>query len=189
MKLADIEVKKIIYSHNDKKYKVIFTNMEKTKFFALFLSSEYAKKIAMSLEGIKSETLSSYDLFVDLLSVFKIKVEKVVIFPKDKKLFSNIYICLKNKNYKMNCSISDAIILSLKTFSRMQIDDYLLSNGELFFNEMKYKESFDIIENEEKNVISEIDILKEVLKDCVEDEKYESAAIIRDRIKDLNVKK
>ena len=65
MKLADIEVKKIIYSHNDKKYKVIFTNMEKTKFFTLFLSSEYAKKIAMSLEGIKSETLSSYDLFID----------------------------------------------------------------------------------------------------------------------------
>ena len=54
---------------------------------------------------------------------------------------------------------------------------------------MKYKESFDIIENEEKNILYKIDILKKVLKDCVEDEKYESAAIIRDRIKDLNVKK
>ena len=81
------------------------------------------------------------------------------------------------------------ILLSLKTFSRMQIDDYLLSNGKLFFNEMKYRESFDIIENEEKNILSKIDILKKVLKDCVEDEKFESAAIIRDRIKDLIVKK
>ena len=189
MKLTDIEVKKIIYSHNDKKYKVVFTNIEKTKFFALFMSSEYAKKIAMSLEGIKSETLSSYNLFIDLLSIFKIKLEKIVIFVKDKKLFSNIYISLDNKNYKMNCSISDAIILSLKTFSRMQIDDYLLSNEKLFFNEMKYRESFDIIENEEKNLLYKNDILKKVLKDCVEDEKYESAAIIRDRIKDLNVKK
>ena len=189
MKLTDIEVKKIIYSHNDKKYKVVFTNVEKTKFFALFMSSEYAKKIAMSLEGIKSETLSSYNLFIDLLSIFKIKLEKVVIFVKDKKLFSNIYISLDNENYKMNCSISDAIILSLKTFSRMQIDDYLLSNGKLFFNEMKYRESFDIIENEEKDLLYKIDILKKVLKDCVEDEKYESAAIIRDGIKDLNIKK
>ena len=68
--------------------------------------------------------------------------EKVVIFAKDKKLFSNIYICLKNKNYKINCSISDAIILSLKTFSRMQIDDYILSKWKLFYNEMKYNSFF-----------------------------------------------
>ena len=71
----------------------------------------------------------------------------------------------------------------------MQIDDYLLSNGKLFINDMKYRESFDNIENEEKNILSKIDILKKVLKDCVEDEKFESAAIIRDRIKDLIVKK
>ena len=45
MNLVDVSVSKIIYSHSDKKYKIIFTQVLKEKHFAIFLSSEYAKKI------------------------------------------------------------------------------------------------------------------------------------------------
>ena len=186
MKLIDIQVAKIIYSHNDKKYKVIFSDYDKKQFFTIFLSSEYAKKIAMSHEGIKSESLSPYDLFINVLSIFKIKFEKVVLFCKNKKLYSSMYLISKNKKIKMNCSLPDAIILSLKTFSRMEIDSLLLTDKGYFIDEIKYKDYFDSIdENIDLVNESEIDILKKVLIECIEDEKYESAAIIRDRIKKL----
>ena len=186
MKLIDIQVSKIIYSHNDKKYKVVFSDYEKKQFFTIFLSAEYAKKIAMSHEGIKSESLSSYDLFINVLSIFKIKLEKIVLFSKNKKLYSSMYLISKNKQYKINSSLPDSIILSLKTFSRMEIDSLLLTDKGYFIDEMKYKDYFDTIDENVDNINeSKIDILKKVLIECIEDEKYESAAIIRDRIKKL----
>ena len=36
MKLIDIQVAKIIYSHNDKKYKVVFSDYEKKTIFYNF---------------------------------------------------------------------------------------------------------------------------------------------------------
>ena len=186
MKLIEIQVAKIIYSHNEKKYKVIFSDSGRNNFFTLFLSSEYAKKIAMSLEGIKSESLSSYDLFTNLLSISQIELEKTVILIKQKKIYSNMYLKSQNKEFIMTCPISDSIILSLKNFSKIQIDELLLENDNLFINEMKYQEPFDYIVDENSSSDNvEIDMLKKILHNCIDNEKYESAAIIRDRIKNF----
>ena len=186
MNLVDVSVSKIIYSHSDKKYKIIFTQVLKEKHFAIFLSSEYAKKIAMSLEGINSESLSSYDLIINLLTLSQIKLDRVILFSSDHKLVSNIHLKLDKNDFVINSSLSDSIILSIKTFSKLQIDESLLTNNDDLFYSTKYDESFDNLSI--TNTASDINLLKKMLNDCIDSEKYETAAIIRDRLQILKNK-
>ena len=186
MKLVDISISKIIYSHSDKKYKIIFSQVLKEKHFSIFLPSENAKKVAMSLEGINSESLSSYDLIINLLSLSKIKLDKVILFSLNDKLVSNINLKLDKNKFVINSSLSDSIILSIKTYSKLQIDESLLTDNDSLFNNTKYDESFDNISS--KNSSNYIDLLKKMLNDCIEGEKYETAAIIRDRLQILKNK-
>tara|TARA_Y100000739_G_C20509629_1_gene418919 strand:- start:234 stop:794 length:561 start_codon:yes stop_codon:yes gene_type:complete len=186
MNLVDISVSKIIYSHSDKKYKIIFSQVLKEKHFAIFLSSEHAKKIAMSLEGINSESLSSYDLIINLLSLSKIKLDKVILFSSNDKLVSNMNLKLDRNEFTINSSLADSIILSIKTFSKLQIDESLLTNNDSLFYNTRYNESFDNISS--TNTSNDIDLLKKMLNDCIDGEKYETAAIIRDRLQILKNK-
>ena len=63
-----IDIKTIIYSPLNKDYKILFNSMESGKEFYIYLTNKYAKNIAMASEGIASESLSTFDLFINLLS-------------------------------------------------------------------------------------------------------------------------
>ena len=61
----------------------------------------------------------------------------------------------------------------------------MTNNDDLFYS-TKYDESFDSLSI--TNTSSDIDLLKKMLNDCIDSEKYETAAIIRDRLQILKNK-
>ena len=189
-----IEMYKVIFCSESKKYKIIFRTLENDKEFILFFESHYAKNIAMASENIASISLSQYELFINLLNDLKMKIDKVLL--KDKNNILSCVIKISNHNKSTNeiySFVGDAIIIALKTFSNIYIDEKFLVN--LNDNNLAQKKYFkdDTAEEElKKNILhknnsikSKVDILESALAESISSENYEAAAFIRDRIKQL----
>ena len=189
-----IELYKVIFCSESKKYKIIFRTLENDKEFILFFESHYAKNIAMASENIASISLSQYELFINLLNDLKMKIDKVLLKDKNNILSCSINILNDNKSVnKIYSFVGDAIIIALKTFSNIYIDEKFLVN--LNDNNLAQKKYFkdDTAEEElKKNILhknnsikSKVDILESALAESISSENYEAAAFIRDRIKQL----
>ena len=189
-----IELSKIIYCQLSKKYQIFFKTLNCKSYFVFNLSNKYAKNIAMASENIASISLSQYELFISLLDKLNITVDKILIKKNDNILSSTIYLCNNKKKFKIYSHITDSIILSIKTFSKIYIDRKLLLNENDAYpfdvTDNKIDSIFidKVLPNKTKEDDSNIDILKNTLKRCVQDEKFESAAFLRDRINYLKNK-
>ena len=192
-----IEIYKIIFCPDNKKYKIIFRTLDSNREFLIYFDHRYAKNIAMASENIVSVSLSQYELFLNLLNELKLTIKKVLITNENNILNSIIYLADKKNNFiEINSFIGDAIILSLKTFSDIYINEKFLLDA--FENESytdnsvleSIKEPQETtlrlvnLENKE-SLHSKMSKLELALKQCIDKENYESAAFIRDRINSL----
>ena len=187
MRTSIIELSKIIFCPTSKKYQIFFTASKHNKYFVINLSNAYAKNIAMASENIASASLSQYELIINLLNQLNIVIYKICIKKRNNFLTSFVYFRNNDKKFEINSNITDAIILSMKTFTDLSIDSDLLID-ENHNQEGIDKKSIHTVQSNSKiesNYIdnsSNIDVLKLALDKCIQDEKFESAAFLRDRI-------
>ncbi len=185
-----VELYKVIFCSESKRYKIIFKTLENDKEFILHFESHYAKNIAMASENIASVSLSQYELFINLLNELKIKIDRVIIDYRNGVLCSFIKLNNNGLNIKINSFVGDAIIISLKTFSPIYINEELLLDTEYdvnnsrgnFLNNHSIEKSIDY---KTESINSKVIVLQSALDDCISKENYEAAAFIRDRIKQL----
>ena len=144
----------------------------------------------MASENIASVSLSQYELFINLLNELKIKIDRVIIDYRNGVLCSFIKLNNNGSNIKINSFVGDAIIISLKTFSPIYINEELLldteydvnNSGENFLNNDSIEKNIDY---KTESINSKVIVLQSALDDCISKENYEAAAFIRDRIKQL----
>ena len=188
-----MELYKVVFCSESKKYKIIFKTLENDKELVLYFDSQYAKNIAMASENIASVSLSQYELFINLLNELKIKIDKIVIEYNNGVLCSFIKLNNNGLNIKINSFLGDAIIISLKTFTSIYIDEQLLLdvnyNGDdlekNFFDNNDMDNIAKNIDYKSESITSKVTILQSALDKCINKENYEAAAFIRDRIKQL----
>jgi bifunctional DNase/RNase len=141
-----------------------------------------AQSIALGLENIKPPRPITHDLAINLLESLGVKMESVLITElKNNTYYAVIRLRKKLKFWDVDARPSDAIAMAVRTTIPIYVNEEVMSLG-------SYKPDFA---EKEKDLSSfgtmadEIDRLKEELKQAVENEEYEKAAEIRDKIKKL----
>ena len=189
-----IEIYKVIFCSQSKKYKIIFRTLENDKEFILYFEAQYAKNIAMASENIISISLSQYELFINLLNELKLKIDKVSLIDKNNILSCTLNLSNNNNNnIEIYSFVGDAIILSLKTFSSIYIDEKFLSDlnydnnisDKFYFKNDNMESLKKTTDNRGESIDSKVVILESALDECINKENYEAAAFIRDRIKQI----
>ena len=166
---------KISYSNNSNYYDIIFKSDVKNKKTIFKILANDAKKIALANEGIKSENLKTYDLFLNLLLLLEINVLKIEIHKQSYSPKSILFLNYKLKNLNLDLDYVDAIILSSLTLCPLYID------SKYFCNSATQNISGKI--NNENHSIDNVLRLKQTLRKLIQKEEYEYAAKIRDKIK------
>ena len=177
-----------------KKYKIIFRTLENDKQFTLYFASQYAKNIAMASENIMSISLSQYELFINLLDELKLKIDKIILKENKSNNGINCFLKIRNKKnefMEMYSFTGDGIIIALKTFSNIYIQEKFLeqisdNNKKDFFNDLDSNKVFnqEFLNNKE-STREKVYRLKSALNESIDNENYEAAAFIRDRIREL----
>ena len=189
-----IELYKVVFCSVSKKYKIIFRTLENDKQFNLYFESQYAKNIAMASENIMSISLSQYELFINLLDELNLKIDKIILKENISNSGINCFLKIRNKKnelIEMYSFTGDGIIIALKTFSNIYIQEKFLeqisdNNKKDFFNDLDSNKVFnkEFLNNKESTK-EKVYRLKSALNESINNENYEAAAFIRDRIKEL----
>lgn len=148
-----------------------------------------AQSIALGLENIKPPRPITHDLTCNMLESFDIKIESVLITElKDNTFFAVIRVKREdNASLDVDSRPSDAIALAVRKNCPIFVDESVMDQASYVAEDKENSEaerrSFIF-----KSKTTDIDKLKEELAKAVENEEYEKAASLRDRIKKVQSK-
>ena len=171
-------IDRIVYIPKSKDYQVYFKSNKNNSSFFININNADAKNIALAREGITSNRLKTYDSIINLSILMNITFKKVNIFRSKSDLLSSIIIFKNNKKYHLNINIIDSIMISIIAICPLYIDKHL----------------YKVSSFEEGSFISDYKVSKDAylrnmdktMRMFIDNEDYESAAILRDKIKKTN---
>jgi len=186
--MREVEVLKIKYNPPSKSYAVLLQILNSDEVTAIPVGTKEANTISMAYEGNTFPRPFTHDIMLDIINNLNCKIRKVIISDiKKGTIFSKIILANhQNNEISIDCRPSDAIIMAIKSYANIFIEQHVIDKIEnsdidvLSYNNSENLSNLDINSNEI------IDNLYSALEKAINDEEYEVAAKIRDRIKQID---
>ena len=179
--MIPVKVTKISYHAPSKSYAVILQELTGNKCMPVIIGSFEAQSIALALESINPPRPLTHDLICNILNGADSKLKTIRINNlEDGVFYAQLEIQLKSlKSITIDSRPSDALAIALRMNATILVSEDILASAsmpEQSNSEQRMNASEDY---------SSINTLKEKLEDAIQDEEYEKAAELRDKIIDL----
>ena len=146
-----------------------------------------AQSITMALNKMHAERPLSHDLFKTIMDNFQASVVKVIVSSyREGTFFADLYMTTNDGTLILDARPSDAIALAIRYNAPIYVTKDIMDSAGIKPSE-KNKDSTTPINHSEMDFkpVSEVSILENRLKDAVDNEKYEEAAVLRDQLNRL----
>jgi len=175
--MIEVKISGVAIDPITKGFVVILKDEKKNRWLPIWVGPYEAKMISLALEEIEAKRPLPHDLMKNILKELDAAVAKIVICNLEKDTyFANITLKIFDKTKEIDARPSDAIALALRVNAPIFVTEEILkkaSTGKI------------TIENDNELKIEQ---LKEKMQKAVEEENYEEAAKLRDKIKSLEKK-
>ena len=201
MKRKKLKVMGLSYSQTQAgSYIVVLSEVKGNRKIPVVVKGSDAQQIALKLEKIKSPRPLTHDLFKSMADQFQIDVQEVFIYS----VVEGVFYCKLIANngiddVEIESTIGDGITLSLIFNCPIMINLDVLDSAGININddgsdpENLEDEDIDLdielVESKPKKRIVSIEDLEKMMEKALENEEYEIAAEIRDRIQELKDEK
>lgn len=175
-------------------YIVVLSEVKGNRKIPVVVKGSDAQQIALKLEKIKSPRPLTHDLFKSLVDEFNIDVKEVFIYSIVEGVFYCKIISSNGvEDVEIETTIGDGITLALVLKCPLMVNVDVLDTAGININddgtepERDETEDLDIElvdANPKKRVVS-IEDLEKMMQKALENEEYEIAAELRDRISEL----
>ena len=196
MKKKELKILGLSYSQTQiGAYVIVLAEKKGKRKIPLIIKQNEAQRIAIELEGIKTTRPNSHDLIKSLVDSFEIDIQEVFIYLLIEGIFYTKIITSNGiEEIDIECTAGDALALSaIHNCPIYTTTDILESSGVLIDDDGT---SIDDIEDEiisdeeadelfEKNRVISVEDLEHMMKEALENEEYEIAAELRDKIESL----
>jgi len=186
-----VDVLKISYYPPNKGYAVMLKEVEGERQVPIIVGSNEAQAIAMAIEGIEMPRPMTHDLILDIVHSLDVDIKHIIISDiSNGTFFAKITMStLASGDITVDSRPSDAIAIGLRSMVPIFVEEVVF-NSEFVIekSESKNEESLqEVTQIMEPLTSSEdmLDNLNEALDRAVEEEEYEVAARLRDRIKEI----
>ncbi len=144
-----------------------------------------AQSIALGLENIKPPRPITHDLTLSILESCGAKIDSVLITElKNNTYFAVIRLRKKLKYWDVDARPSDAIAMAVRSTIPIFVDEEVMNLGAYIPEENDTAESEEV-SKKFGTVADELEKIREDLQKAVENEEYERAAELRDKIKKI----
>ena len=199
MKRKQLKVMGLSYSQTQAgSYIVVLSEIKGNRKIPVVVKASDAQEIALKIEKIKSPRPLTHDLFKSLTDSFGIDVQEVFIHS----LVEGIFYCkmiINNgvEETEVECGVGDGITLALVYDCPIMIKTDVLDSAGINMNddgseideiEVEIDEKPKSKTKSKKRVVS-VEDLEIMMHKALENEEYEIAAEIRDRIQELKEEK
>ena len=186
-----VEISKIEYHPSSKGYILILKKNDSDLEIPILIGSNEAQSLSLAYEDIRLPRPTSHDLIINLINEFDGKIESVIIKKYEKgTFFCSIIIKKDSIKLEIDSRPSDAITIALKNLIPIYIRKNVIEkvNSKSIIEMQHFPEKINDSKNQynNKNIINN---LMGALDKAVNEENYEIAAKLRDRIKKLKTNK
>ena len=195
MDLVRLFIKRISYnqSQNDA-FVLIMHEVETDLKLPIVIGTFEAQSIALELEkSLVPPRPLTHDLFKIFADTFSIQIKRVVIYKLEEGIFYSNILCVQNgQEYTIEARTSDAIAIALRCNAPIYTYRDIIQRAGIYIPLLNdepsntISPSLDNVDEEDssRNRYTKYALpeLKTMLNDCIENEDYERAALIRDEI-------
>ena len=186
-----VDVLRISYYPPNKGYAVMLKEVEGERQVPIIVGSNEAQAIAMAIEGIELPRPMTHDLMLDIVHSLDVDIKHIVISDiRNGTFFAKITMStLASGDVTVDSRPSDAIAIGLRSMVPIFVEEVVFNSvGVIEQPEPESEKSLqEVTQIMEPLTSSEdmLDNLNEALNRAVEEEEYEVAARLRDRIKNI----
>jgi len=188
MDYVNVEVVKIAYHSPSKGYAILLQDLHSGKQLPIIVGSSEAQAIALAFEGIAMPRPLTHDLLVSTIRKLDCDIVRVSINDLSKGTYFAKIILMSNQlgELEIDSRPSDAIAVGLRMKAPIFVHKKIMDSSSIdFFAEDEKVETVEVEQDVVADVDDKIENLHKILRQAVEDENYEVAAKIRDRIANL----
>lgn len=194
MKMKELKILGLSYSKTQLGQFVLVLGQKRGSLkLPIIIKETEAQFIAIKLEAMKSQKPSIYDVFKKMSDSLQADVYQIVITHVLEGIFhTKISVSNMIEEFEIPCSIGDAICLSVAYGAKIYCSDEVLNlagiqmDDDGNINEDQQEENVNK-SRDYKSVLS-VEDLEKLLSKAVENEEYEIASQIRDKITQLKDK-
>ena len=194
MRRKELKILGLSYSQSQiGSYVLVLSEKKGNKKIPLIIKPTEAQRIALDLEGIKSPRPLTHDLVKSVTDAFEIDVQEVFIYSLAEGIFYTKIIASNGiEEVEIECTGGDGIALSVIYKCPIYVTTEILDSvgiviaddGSGMTDNSEDEDEGEIYESPAERVVS-IEDLEHMMNDAIENEEYEIAAEIRDRISKL----
>lgn len=173
-------------------YGLVLSEESGSRRFSVMIGEPEAQSIALKMNQKKSPRPLTHDLILNILSVFGVKIEKVLIYDMINDVFySELHLKKGETSMVVDARTSDAIALAVRSDCEIYIKEEIMNivgmDIEVENTDESQKETSGSVDAEqltqEELELLSLEDLEELLNLAVTEEKYELAVHLRDVIK------
>tara|TARA_B100000700_G_scaffold151601_1_gene168319 strand:+ start:1069 stop:1647 length:579 start_codon:yes stop_codon:yes gene_type:complete len=186
-----VKIHKIEYHPSSKGYILVLKKDKSDIKIPILIGSNEAQTLSLAYEDIRLPRPTTHDLMINIVNELDAKIKHVIIKKYENgTFFSNIIISQSNTEIKIDSRPSDAIAIALKNLVPIYITNSILKviGSKNLISKQHFPEQTNQTNNIKYNNEEVIEELIKALEQAVNDENYEIAAKLRDRIKNLKTK-
>jgi hypothetical protein len=186
-----VDVLRISYYPPNKGYAVMLKEVEGERQVPIIVGSNEAQAIAMALEGVEMPRPMTHDLMLDIIHSLDVDIKHIIISNiREGTFFAKITMStLTTGDVTVDSRPSDAIAIGLRSMVPIFVEEVVFDSvGLIEQSEPENEESLQEVSQIIEPLTSSedmLDNLNEALDRAVEEEEYEVAARLRDRIKEI----
>lgn len=189
------QVKILGLSHSQSQngsYVVILAEKKGDRKVPIVVKPSDAQNIAIKVEGIKYSRPMTHDVIKSIADSFGIDIQEVYIHSLLEGVFYTKIICSNGLDeIEIECSVGDGLALALTYKCPIWIKSEVLESAGIVVEQKDLDEEIedddsdlDMEEEVVKNVLS-VEDLEHMMNDAINNEEYELAAELRDRMQKL----
>ena len=190
-------------------YVVVLSDKRGLRKLPMIIKPSEAQRIALELEGLKPQRPLTHDLFKSISDSFGIDVQEIYIHALLEGVFyTKLIVSNGIEDVEVNCSVGDAIALSVIFKCPIFTTQDILSTAGIFMNDDgteptdidiesydaeddefteddEFDEMLQMIDNNSNKRKVSVEDLEKIMNEAIANEEYEIAAEMRDRIQKL----
>ena len=178
--MIPVKVQKITYYHPNRSYAVILKELDGERRLPVLIGAFEAQSIAMAMEYMETPRPLTHDLITNLIKGIDAKLSAVKIIKlKDGVFYSVLDIQLNKIGHReIDSRPSDALAIALRMHAPIFVSKEIMNEAITLEKDLQNVED----EIEQKPMI---ETLEKQLQKAIDEEEYEIAARIRDKIKNI----
>ncbi len=179
--IVAVRVEKVTLDTSTNRFVVILRDDVHKRWLPIVVGSAEAQAIALQLENIAPPRPLTHDLMKNLLETVGIKVSRIIVNDlRENTYYAVIDLRGNGSKKEVDARPSDAIALALRMHAPIFVDEEVMRKAAIRETAEEGEE-----ELEGKSPLDQLEELNQELERAVQEERFEDAARIRDKIKEL----